>query len=139
MSTDRFGTRVQLSIDGTTYHIHRLDRIKTARRLPYSLKVLLENLLRNEDGRLVTATQIQSLADWQPHATPQRQIQLTPARVLMQDLTGVPCVVDPVAMRYPSIALGGSPPHTNALVPRATVLASQSIEPTSARPNPAPP
>src|SRR3546814_18881397 len=95
MSTDSFGTRDQLSIDGTTYHIHRLDRIKTARRLPYSLKVLLENLLRNEDGRLVTATQIQSLADWQPHATQQREIQFTPARVLMQDFkTGRPSCRD---------------------------------------------
>src|SRR3546814_5154625 len=75
MSTDSFGTRDQLSIDGTTYHIHRLDRIKTARRLPYSLKVLLENLLRNEDGRLVTDTQIKSLADSQPHATQQREIR----------------------------------------------------------------
>ncbi|MCL4746646.1 MAG: aconitate hydratase AcnA [Burkholderiaceae bacterium] len=94
MTSDSFGTRDQLVVDGTAYQIHRLDRIKTAHRLPYSLNVLLENLLRNEDGRLVTAEQIQSLANWRPQAMQQRQIQFTPARVLMQDFTGAPCVVD---------------------------------------------
>src|SRR3546814_377566 len=135
MSTDSFGTRDQLSIDGTTYHIHRLDRIKTARRLPYSLKVLLENLLRNEDGRLVTATQIQSLADWQPHATQQREIQFTPARVLMQDFTGVPCVVDLVAMRDAIIALGGDPQRINPLVPSELVIDHSVIADVFGRPN----
>ncbi len=122
MSSDSFGTRDQLSVDDTHYQIYRLDRIKTAHRLPYSLKVLLENLLRNEDGRLVTREQIQSLADWQPQATGQQEVQYTPARVLMQDFTGVPCVVDLVAMRDAIIALGGDPQQINPLVPSELVI-----------------
>ncbi len=122
MSNNSFGSRDQLLVDGTTYQIHRLDRVKTAHRLPYSLKVLLENLLRNEDGHLVTREQVQALADWQPHATEQREIQYTPARVLLQDFTGVPCVVDLVAMRDAIIALGGDPQRINPLVPSELVI-----------------
>ncbi len=122
MTSDSFGTHDTLAVDQTTYHIHRLDRIKTAHRLPYSLKVLLENLLRNEDGRLVTAEQIQSLANWQPQATQQHEIQFTPARVLMQDFTGVPCVVDLVAMRDAIIGLGGDPRRINPLIPGELVI-----------------
>ncbi len=117
-----FGTHDKIEVDGRAYHIHRLDRIKTAHRLPYSLKVLLENLLRNEDGRLVTAEQIQSLANWQPQATQQHEIQFTPARVLMQDFTGVPCVVDLVAMRDAIIGLGGDPRRINPLIPGELVI-----------------
>ncbi len=119
---DSFGTHDKIEVDGATYHIHRLDRVKTGHRLPYSLKVLLENLLRNEDGRLVTAEQIQSLANWQPQATQQREIQFTPARVLMQDFTGVPCVVDLVAMRDAIIGLGGDPRRINPLIPGELVI-----------------
>ncbi|MFC5439148.1 aconitate hydratase [Rhodanobacter ginsenosidimutans] len=122
MSSDSFGARDQLVVGGTSYQIYRLDRIKTAHRLPYSLKVLLENLLRNEDGRLVTREQIQSLANWQPGATAQKEVQYTPARVLMQDFTGVPCVVDLVAMRDAIIALGGDPQRINPLVPSELVI-----------------
>ena len=122
MSSDSFGTRDQLTVDDTSYQIYRLDRIKTAHRLPYSLKVLLENLLRNEDGHLVTREQVQALADWQPQATAQQEIQYTPARVLMQDFTGVPCVVDLVAMRDAIIALGGDPQQINPLVPSELVI-----------------
>ncbi|MEO6927111.1 MAG: aconitate hydratase [Rhodanobacter sp.] len=102
--------------------MYRLDRIKTAHRLPYSLKVLLENLLRNEDGRLVTHEQVQALADWKPESTQPKEIQYTPARVLMQDFTGVPCVVDLVAMRDAIIALGGDPKQINPLVPSELVI-----------------
>ncbi|MEO8838694.1 MAG: aconitate hydratase, partial [Herbaspirillum sp.] len=84
--------------------------------------VLLENLLRNEDGRLVTAAQIQALADWQPQATQSQEIQFTPARVLMQDFTGVPCVVDLVAMRDAIITLGGDPKRINPLIPGELVI-----------------
>ncbi|MEO6798366.1 MAG: aconitate hydratase [Rhodanobacter sp.] len=122
MSSDSFGTRDQLTVDDTSYQIYRLDRVNTAHRLPYSLKVLLENLLRNEDGHLVTREQIQSLADWQPKSTAQKEVQYTPARVLMQDFTGVPCVVDLVAMRDAIIALGGDPQQINPLVPSELVI-----------------
>ena len=122
MTSNSFGTADTLTVDGTPYRIHRLDRLKTAHRLPYSLKVLLENLLRNEDGHLVTAEQIQSLADWQPQAKQQSEIQFTPARVLMQDFTGVPCVVDLVAMRDAIIGLGGDPRRINPLIAGELVI-----------------
>ncbi|WP_320109455.1 aconitate hydratase AcnA [Alkalimarinus alittae] len=120
--TNSFGTRDTLLVDDSAYHIYRLDQIKTSHRLPFSLKVLLENLLRNEDGRLVTREQIQALADWKPQASQQHEIQFTPSRVLMQDFTGVPCVVDLVAMRDAIIALGGDPQRINPLVPSELVI-----------------
>lgn len=122
MPSDSFNARDQLTVDDTIYQIYRLDRINTAHRLPYSLKVLLENLLRNEDGRLVTREHIQALASWQPQSTQQGEIQFTPARVLLQDFTGVPCVVDLVAMRDAIIALGGDPQRINPLVPSELVI-----------------
>ena len=133
--SNSFGTRDQLVVDHGSYVIHRLDRIKTAHRLPYSLKVLLENLLRNEDGHRVTAEQVQALADWQPQATQPREIQYTPARVLMQDFTGVPCVVDLVAMRDAIIALGGDPQHINPLVPSELVIDHSVIADVFGRPD----
>ena len=133
--SNSFGTRDQLVVDNAKYEIHRLDRIKTAHRLPYSLKVLLENLLRNEDGHRVTAEQVQALADWQPQVTQQREIQYTPARVLMQDFTGVPCVVDLVAMRDAIIALGGDPQHINPLVPSELVIDHSVIADVFGRPD----
>ncbi len=135
MSSDTFGTRDQLMVDDISYQIYRLDRIKTVRRLPYSLKVLLENLLRNEDGHLVTAKQIQALIDWQPIAQPAQEVQYTPARVLMQDFTGVPCVVDLVAMRDAIIGLGGDPQRINPLVPSELVIDHSVIADVFGRPD----
>ncbi len=119
---DSFGTRDRLAVDGTSYQIRRLDRIDGSARLPFSLKVLLENLLRNEDGRLVTAEQASALAGWDPAAAHGREIAYTPARVLMQDFTGVPCVVDLVAMRDAIAALGGDTKRINPLCPTELVI-----------------
>ena len=109
MTTNSFGARDRLEVGDTAYEIFRLDRVDGSARLPYSLKVLLENLLRNEDGTLVTAAQVAALASWDPKAESGTEIQFTPARVLLQDFTGVPCVVDLVAMRDAMAALGGDP------------------------------
>ncbi len=122
MTTNSFGTRDRLTVDGTSYVIHRLDRVEGAQRLPYSLKVLLENLLRNEDGRLVTAQQIEALAGWKPEAVPHQEIQFTPARVLMQEFTGVPCIVDLVAMRDAIAELGGDAQRINPLIPTELII-----------------
>jgi aconitate hydratase len=126
MSADRivdsFGTRDQLAVDGTSYQIRRLDRVDGSAQLPFSLKVLLENLLRNEDGRLVTPEQVEALAAWDPAAQHGREIAYTPARVLMQDFTGVPCVVDLVAMRDAIAALGGDTRRINPLCPTELVI-----------------
>jgi aconitate hydratase len=135
MTSNSFGTQDRLRVDGDSYTIHRLDRIRTAHRLPYSLKVLLENLLRNEDGHLVTREQVQAMADWTPQVTEQREIQYTPARVLLQDFTGVPCVVDLVAMRDAIIALGGDPHRINPLVPSELVIDHSVIADVFGRPN----
>ena len=105
MTTNSFGARDRLEVGGAAYEIFRLDRVDGSARLPYSLKVLLENLLRNEDGTLVTAAQVAALASWDPAAERGTEIQFTPARVLLQDFTGVPCVVDLVAMRWPPSAV----------------------------------
>ncbi|MEO7079418.1 MAG: aconitase family protein, partial [Rhodococcus sp. (in: high G+C Gram-positive bacteria)] len=117
MTTNSFGARGQLSVDEKTYEIHRIDQIEGAGRLPYSLKILLENLLRNEDGHLVTADHITALAGWDAKSEANSEIQYTPARVLMQDFTGVPCVVDLVAMRDAMTELGGDPRKINPLIP----------------------
>lgn len=122
MSTNSFDTRDQLRVGDTDYEIFRLDKVETASRLPYSLKVLLENLLRNEDGRLVTPEQIDALLHWTPGDTSEREIQYSPARVLMQDFTGVPCVVDLVAMRDAMTDLGGDPAKINPLIPGELVI-----------------
>jgi aconitate hydratase len=122
MSVDSFGATGSLDADGVTYRIFRLDAIDGAARLPFSLKVLLENLLRNEDGRMVTGGQIQALAGWSPAADPSAEIQFTPARVLMQDFTGVPCIVDLAAMREAMVRLGGNPARINPLRPAELVI-----------------
>ncbi|CAJ1498483.1 aconitate hydratase [[Mycobacterium] kokjensenii] len=119
---DSFGTHDRLTVDDTAYRIRRLDRVEGSARLPYSLKVLLENLLRNEDGRLVTAEQVSAMANWDPAAAHGREIAYTPARVLMQDFTGVPCVVDLVAMRDAIAALGGQTTRINPLCPTELVI-----------------
>ncbi|MGH3555617.1 MAG: aconitase family protein, partial [Mycobacterium sp.] len=111
-----------LTVDDTAYQIRRLDRVDGSARLPYSLKVLLENLLRNEDGRLVTAEQVSALAAWDPSAKHGREVAYTPARVLMQDFTGVPCVVDLVTMRDAIADLGGDTQRINPLCPTELVI-----------------
>ncbi len=117
MSGNSFGARSTLTVADQTYGIYRLEAIETDVQLPYSLKVLLENLLRNEDGRLVTPGQVSALASWSPRNPGHTEIQYTPARVLMQDFTGVPCVVDLVAMRDAMTALGGDPRKINRSFP----------------------
>lgn len=121
-TVDSFQTRDRLAVDDIAYRIYRLDRVDGSARLPYSLKVLLENLLRNEDGRLVTADQINALAGWDPNAEHGREIAYTPARVLMQDFTGVPCVVDLVAMRDAIADLDGDTERINPLCPTELVI-----------------
>ena len=122
MSNDSFGAKATLSVGGRDVTIYRLDAVDGSKRLPYSLKVLLENLLRNEDGHNVTDEQVRALASWDPNAEPDTEIQFTPARVIMQDFTGVPCVVDLAAMREAMKALGGDPKKINPLVPTELVI-----------------
>ncbi|MGH3069345.1 MAG: aconitate hydratase [Streptosporangiaceae bacterium] len=122
MTSNSFGARDRLTVGDATYEIVRLNRVAGAARLPFSLKVLLENLLRNEDGRMVTAGQIEALAGWDPAAQPSAEIQFTPARVLMQDFTGVPCIVDLAVMREAMAGLGGDPARISPLRPAELVI-----------------
>jgi aconitate hydratase len=122
MALNSFGSRAALEAGGEKYEIYRLDAVKNSGSLPYSLKVLLENLLRNEDGVNIAADQITSLADWDPRKEPDTEIQFTPARVILQDLTGVPAVVDLAAMREAMRALGGDPTKINPLIPAELVI-----------------
>jgi aconitate hydratase len=122
VSNDSFGAKKTLSVGGRDLTIYGLDAVEGSKRLPYSLKVLLENLLRNEDGHNVTAEQIRALADWNADAEPDTEIQFSPARVVMQDFTGVPCVVDLAAMREAMATLGGDPKKINPLVPTELVI-----------------
>jgi aconitate hydratase len=121
-SSGSFGSRRTLTVGGSSYDIFRLDALPGTDRLPFSLKVLLENLLRHEGGLHVTADDVNALAAWDPTATTETEIQFTPARVLMQDFTGVPCVVDLAAMREAMVALGGDPQKINPLVPAELVI-----------------
>ncbi|MGY1616920.1 aconitate hydratase [Geodermatophilus sp. SYSU D00691] len=121
-SKDSFGARSTLTVDGTDYDIYRLDAVEGAERLPFSLKVLLENLLRTEDGADITADHIRALAGWDPSAEPDQEIQFTPARVVMQDFTGVPCIVDLATMREAMADLGGDPQKINPLAPAELVI-----------------
>jgi len=111
-----------LTVNGNDYEIFRLDSVKGAEDLPFSLKILLENLLRHHDGLNVTDDDIQAMANWDPKATPETEIAFTPARVLMQDFTGVPAVVDLAAMREAMKALGGDPEKINPLQPAELVI-----------------
>ncbi|ACY97323.1 MULTISPECIES: aconitate hydratase AcnA [Thermomonospora] len=122
MSANSFGARSTLRVGDKSYEIYRLDAVEGAARLPYSLKVLLENLLRTEDGANVTADHIRALAGWDPSAQPSQEIQFTPARVIMQDFTGVPCVVDLATMREAVRDLGGDPSRINPLAPAEMVI-----------------
>jgi aconitate hydratase len=117
-----FGARGSLTVGSESYEIYRLDAVPGSARLPYSLKVLLENLLRNEDGTLVTADQVRAIAEWDPAAAHGAEIQYTPARVLLQDFTGVPCVVDLVAMRDAMASFDGDPQKINPLIPSELVI-----------------
>ncbi|WP_243859929.1 aconitase family protein, partial [Amycolatopsis arida] len=105
-----------------SYEVFRLDRVAGSERLPYSLKILLENLLRTEDGVNITAEHVRALAGWDPAADPSVEIQFTPARVIMQDFTGVPCVVDLATMREAVAELGGDPDKVNPLAPAELVI-----------------
>ena len=123
MSTvNSFGAKNTLEVAGTSYEIFRLDAVKGAEKLPFSLKVLLENLLRTEDGANVTAAQIDALGNWVPTAEPDTEIQFTPGRVIMQDFTGVPCIVDLATMREAVAELGGDPSRINPLAPAELVI-----------------
>jgi aconitate hydratase len=123
MSTvDSFGSKGKLNVAGTDYEIFRLNSVEGAENLPFSLKVLLENLLRTEDGANITADHVRALAGWDPNAQPDTEIQFTPARVIMQDFTGVPCVVDLATMREAVKELGGDPKRVNPLAPAEMVI-----------------
>src|ERR1022692_2457053 len=135
MTANSFGARGTLSVDGTSYEIYRLDAVTGATDLPFSLKILLENLLRTEDGVNVTGGHIQALAQWQPAAAPDTEIQFSPARVIMQDLTGVPAVVDLAAMREAMSALGGDATKINPLVPAELVIDHSVIADVFGRPD----
>ena len=118
---DSFGVARELEVSGKKYRIFDITKLDS-RTLPYSLKILLENLLRTEDGANVTASHIQSIVDWDPKAEPDTEIQFTPARVIMQDFTGVPCVVDLATMREAMVDLGGDPKKINPLAPAELVI-----------------
>ena len=122
--TDSFGARSTLAVGGNEIDIYRLDSVKEGHvdRLPYSLKILMENLLRHEDGRDVTRDDILALANWDPKAAPSTEISFTPARVVLQDFTGVPAVVDLAAMRDAVVKLGGSADDINPLSPAELVI-----------------
>ncbi|MCX5193766.1 aconitate hydratase AcnA [Streptomyces sp. NBC_00249] len=122
VSANSFDARSTLQVGDESYEIFRLDKVEGAARLPYSLKVLLENLLRTEDGANITADHIRSLGNWDSQAQPSEEIQFTPARVIMQDFTGVPCVVDLATMREAVKALGGDPAKINPLSPAEMVI-----------------
>jgi aconitate hydratase len=135
MSTDSFGAKGTIQAGGSEHEIFRLSAVDGAERLPFSLKVLLENLLRTEDGTNVTADHIRALAGWDPTAEPNTEIQFTPARVVMQDFTGVPCVVDLATMREAVTELGGDPAKVNPLAPAELVIDHSVIADLFGRPD----
>ena len=121
-SKDSFGARDNLKVGDKSYEIYRLDAVSGTEKLPYSLKVLAENLLRTEDGSNITKEHIEAIANWDPEADPSVEIQFTPARVIMQDFTGVPCIVDLATMREAVGDLGGDPEKVNPLAPADLVI-----------------
>ncbi|MBB3051056.1 aconitate hydratase [Prauserella isguenensis] len=121
-SKNSFGARDTMKVGDASYEVFRLNKVEGSQRLPYSLKILLENLLRTEDGANITAEHIRALGNWNPQADPATEIQFTPARVVMQDFTGVPCVVDLATMREAVTALGGDPDQVNPLAPAEMVI-----------------
>ncbi|MFB0833314.1 aconitate hydratase AcnA [Arthrobacter halodurans] len=121
-NVDSFGAKGVLDVNGNEYEIFRLKAVEGSESLPYSLKILLENLLRTEDGANITADHVRALAEWDANAQPNTEIQFTPARVIMQDFTGVPCVVDLATMREAVKDLGGDPKRVNPLAPAEMVI-----------------
>ena len=122
MSKNSLGTKKNLSVAGKDYEIFDISTLAAAKDLPFSLKILLENLLRTEDGANITVDHIKALAEWDPSIEPDTEIQFTPARVVMQDFTGVPCVVDLATMREAIVELGGDPAKVNPLAPAELVI-----------------
>ncbi len=122
MSKNSFNSKTTLNSGGKAYEIFDISGLEGSATLPFSLKVLLENLLRTEDGANITAEQIKALASWNPDAEPDTEIQFTPARVIMQDFTGVPCIVDLATMREAIADLGGDPTKVNPLAPAELVI-----------------
>ncbi len=121
-SLNSLGAQDTLTVEGKEYEIFSIDKVPGSATLPYSLKVLLENLLRTEDGKNVTESQIRALGNWDATAEPNTEIQYTPARVVMQDFTGVPCIVDLATMREAIVDLGGDPTKVNPLSPAELVI-----------------
>ena len=122
MSKNSLGAKKNLSVAGKDFEIFDISKVEGATSLPFSLKVLLENLLRTEDGANITAEHIKALAQWDPSVEPDTEIQFTPARVIMQDFTGVPCIVDLATMREAIVDLGGDPAKVNPLAPAELVI-----------------
>ena len=122
MSLNSFGAATQLEVGDKSYKIYDLKAVPGTEKLPYSLKILAENLLRNEDGENITKEQITQIANWDPDAQPSQEIQYSPARVLMQDFTGVPCIVDLATMRDAVVNLGKDPDLINPQVPAEMVI-----------------
>ena len=122
MSKNSFNAKKNLEVAGKSFEIFDISAIDDAANLPFSLKVLLENLLRTEDGANITQEHIKALANWDPSLEPDTEIQFTPARVVMQDFTGVPCVVDLATMREAIVELGGDPAKVNPLAPAELVI-----------------
>jgi aconitate hydratase len=121
-AVNSFGSKDTLTVGSTEYEVYRIDTVDGHEKLPFSLKVLLENLLRTEDGANVTKEQIQALGSWIPESEPDTEIQFSPARVVMQDFTGVPCIVDLATMREAVVELGGDPKKINPLSPAEMVI-----------------
>jgi aconitate hydratase len=121
-AVNSFGAKDTLRVGSSSYEIYRIDSVPGHEKLPFSLKVLLENLLRTEDGANITESHIRALGDWVPTAEPNTEIQFTPARVVMQDFTGVPCIVDLATMREAVQELGGDPTKINPLAPAELVI-----------------
>jgi aconitate hydratase len=122
VSKNSFNAKKSIEVAGKSFEIFDISAIDGAANLPFSLKVLLENLLRTEDGKNITQEHIKALANWDPSSEPDTEIQFTPARVVMQDFTGVPCVVDLATMREAIVELGGDPSKVNPLAPAELVI-----------------
>jgi aconitate hydratase len=134
-TVDSFGAKSTLTVGSTDYEIFRISTVEGYQKLPFSLKVLLENLLRTEDGANVTKAQIEALGAWDADAEPNTEIQFTPARVVMQDFTGVPCIVDLATMREAVETLGGDPKRINPLSPAEMVIDHSVIADLFGTPN----
>jgi aconitate hydratase len=134
-STNSFNAHGELKVGDRAYEVYRLSAVEGSASLPYSLKVLLENLLRTEDGTNITADHIRAIGNWDADADPDTEIQFTPARVIMQDFTGVPCVVDLATMREAVVDLGGDPAKINPLSPAELVIDHSVITDVFGRPD----